>query len=134
MRIFPWRTPSRKTAEEEPLPPMDDSDREVDVDDWLAMAAGPEMPGTFQHHVHDDGPDGGIDIEPLRNRLLAVLADEEASLVPPSAGDMSQQEWEALPEQQRECYRRLQLRRIDPRLVPNATLNARRSSRAVRST
>ena len=69
----------------------------------------------------------------LRERLLAVLADEELSLIPPSAGDMTREQWDALPEQERERYRRAQLGRVDPRFVPHSTAHAgSRSARVYR--
>lgn len=109
----------------ESSPPCPDPDDSIDVDAWAASGI--------------DGIRGAVEESPLggasslRDRLLAVLADEDASLVPPSAGDMTQQEWNELSEAEREGFRRQQLTRVDPRFVPHYTMNSRRSgSRSAR--
>ena len=77
--------------------------------------------------------DVGGDVNALREKLLAVLADENASLVPPSAGNMTIDQWNELSDAERERFRRRQLRRIDPRFVPSATSrNGSRSTRVYR--
>jgi hypothetical protein len=100
----------------------------VDLDEWSQLGAA------------DRGEDGSVPDLPvgagsdsLRERLLAVLDDENASLVPPSAGDMTQAEWDSLSELEREGFRRLQLQQLDPRVVPRYTMSAMRSgSRSAR--
>ena len=101
----------------------------VDLDEWVqlgadALASSPAV--TDHSEVVTNG-------STLRERLLAVLAQEDASLVPPSAGDMTQAEWDSLTELEREGYRRDQLKQLDPRLVPSYTLGVSRSgSRSAR--
>ncbi len=61
----------------------------------------------------------------LRARLLHVLDDatEEGSLPPPTAGEMSQEIWDALTETEKNVFRGRQLRLLDPRLVARAVRN-----------
>ncbi len=115
MRFQPWRKTERRTPgpatsgdEPEPLSPGD-------LERWANGESATSTEGA-DHRV-----------EALRDRLLAVLADDEASMVPASAGDMTQQEWDELTEAQRESFRQLQLKRVDPRYVPTFTMAARRS-------
>ena len=86
--------------------------------------------------VDREGMDGDRSPLSLRDKLLAVLAEDDASLVPPSAGDMTQAEWDSLSEIEREGYRRKQLDQLDPRLVPRYTmgpsLSGSRSARVYR--
>ena len=61
----------------------------------------------------------------LRARLLEVLDDvtEEGSMPPPTAGEISQEAWDALTETERNAFRGRQLRLLDPRLVARAVRN-----------
>lgn len=126
MRFHLWRRSHRESQHQASRATPDPGDS-IDLDTWLRIAADCEPSPPIE-----DGPFPTPDLCSLRDKLLAVLEDEEASLVPPAAGDMTQQEWDALPDAEREGYRREQLRRIDPRLVPRTTLNSRRTSRATR--
>ena len=103
----------------------------VDLDRWVEL-------GTDALE-HDPSPTGsGLSSADhgygsLRDKLLAVLAEEEGSLVPPSAGDMTQSEWDSLTEIEREGFRRLQLKQLDPRVVPRYTMGTSRAgSRSTR--
>lgn len=124
MRFHLWRQSDRKADDPVPeAPPSgpDPSDT-IDVDEWSSeVDDGSTMCGTVSEEASADG------VGSLRDKLLAVLADEEASLVPPVAGDMTQAEWEELSEAEREGYRREQLKRVDPRFVPHHTLTGRRT-------
>jgi hypothetical protein len=95
-----------------------------DLDRWVELADG-QAGGADA-----DGVD--VDVETsmneLRERLLAVLADDEASMVPPSAGDLSPDEWNALDPAQRQQLQRQQLSRLDPRLIPRTMLRPSRHS------
>lgn len=124
MRFHLWRKSDRQADraaitddDPDPLSP-------IDLDRWAAA----DTPGRTDERDPD--------VLALRDKLLEVLADEEASLVPPVAGDMTQAEWDALEEGERESYRRLQLKRVDPRFVPSYTTSQRhhgsRSSRVYR--
>jgi hypothetical protein len=107
----------------------------IDLDRWVQLAADP--PGSSSG-ADDEAPlhhevRSGVS---LRDKLLAVLAEDDASLVPPSAGDMTQAEWDSLSEIEREWYRRQQLQQLDPRIVPRYTmgtsLSGSRSARVYR--
>lgn len=70
---------------------------------------------------------GSPDLEPatveeMTRRLLRVLDDENATMVPPSAHGMSEEEWAELSPAERAHYGRLQLRSLDPRLLSRAVL------------
>ncbi|MDH3682675.1 MAG: hypothetical protein OEV40_22310 [Acidimicrobiia bacterium] len=128
MRFHLWRRSDRKVEWHAPpgSAPRPDPLDHIDLDEWAEYASD-EVPCPPDKSSAADG------IGSLGEKLLAVLADEEASLVPPSAGDMTQEEWNALTEAEREGFRRLQLKRVDPRFVPRYTLNTQRNgSRAAR--
>lgn len=122
MRFHLWRRSDRKVDRHAPpgSPPRPDPLDRIDLDEWAEQAAE-ELPCPPDKSTAADG------VASLGDKLLAVLADEEASLVPPSAGDMTQDEWNALTEAEREGFRRLQLKRVDPRFVPHYTLNTRKT-------
>lgn len=110
-----WRHRSAHPFSSPPEPAVASAEPEpaelVDLDQWPVMAAG-ELSG--------DGPVGSADpdaLDALRQRLLRALDDDTASFVPPSAGDMSQDDWDRLPAEDRRRYQEAQLRRLDPRLV-----------------
>lgn len=101
----------------------------VDLDAWVQLGADALHASPAVTERTAEMANGST----LRERLLAVLAEEDASLVPPSAGDMTQAEWDTLSEVEREGYRREQLKQLDPRLVPRYTLGGSRSgSRSAR--
>ena len=61
----------------------------------------------------------------LRAGLLAVLEDEtgQRSLKPPTASELTQEEWDDLPEAERNPFRLAHLSSLDPRLLTNTVLN-----------
>ena len=128
MRFHLWRKSDRGV--DDPVScstPRPDPSDQVDVDQWVDGGIEPEQANLAGEAVAAHGA------VTLRDRLLAVLDDEEASLVPPSAVDMTQEEWNSLTDAEREGFRRLQLKRVDPRFVPQYTMNTRRSgSRSAR--
>ncbi|MGF1597202.1 MAG: hypothetical protein ACFCVK_09775 [Acidimicrobiales bacterium] len=75
----------------------------------------------------------GPDAEELRRQLLRALDDEEASVVPPTADDLTPEEWHALPSRHRRRYRWMARRRLDPRLVPITTTSTAGGNGAVRA-
>ncbi len=114
------RADDRSTGSHHERRPADEEG--IDLDRWVqlgadALDASPAVTYLNGHAAHH-GSSGAS----LRERLLAVLAEEDASLVPPSAGDMTQAEWDTLTDLQREGYRREQLKQLDPRIVPRYTL------------
>jgi hypothetical protein len=106
------------------------ADDGIDLDRWVQAGADAALDATSSDEP-DPLPTG--DGSSLRDKLLAVLAEEEGSLVPSSAGDMTQSEWDSLSDIEREGFRRLQLKQLDPRLVPRYTMGTSRSgSRSAR--
>jgi hypothetical protein len=86
----------------------------ADLDQWVRLASGDDLE-----------PGAGLVGPPsadLLCRVQLVLEDDEASLLPPvAAGDLTQVEWDAMPEHARAPYQRRQLDRLDPRLIPRTT-------------
>ncbi|MGI9614221.1 MAG: hypothetical protein ACR2QO_15020 [Acidimicrobiales bacterium] len=121
-------------------------DHGVDLDRWVEFGAeahsaasdglSEQLSATDVDSAGDSTTGGDQSPLSLRDKLLAVLAEDDASLVPPSAGDMTQAEWDSLTEIEREGYRRKQLEKLDPRLVPRYTmgtsLSGSRSARVYR--
>ena len=127
MRFHLWRRSDRaaNSACPEADPSVAESATRVDADLWAQTAQGDT---EIEGEALVDGEPGS-----LRDKLLAVLADEEASLVPPSAGGMTIDQWAGLTDAERERFRRRQLRRVDPRFVPETTSNnGSRSTRVYR--
>lgn len=112
----------------------------------MRLRRGPRSPGPGHNPPPSDWLDWWLDLtgsassrrsEPpapgslspgaarLRARLLDVIDDatEEGSLPPPTAGEMSQETWDALTENERNAFRGRQLRLLDPRLVARAVRN-----------
>ena len=122
----------------------------VDLDRWVEFGADAQSAASdglseqrsatdvarTGDNTDDSTTDGDQSPLSLRDKLLAVLAEDDASLVPPSAGDMTQAEWDSLTEIEREGYRRKQLDKLDPRIVPRYTmgtsLSGSRSARVYR--
>jgi hypothetical protein len=83
----------------------------ADLDQWVRLAAGDDAAQLAQA--------GRKPPADLLEQVQHVLADDEASLVPPvAAADMTQAQWDALPEGERSRYRRRQLKRNNPLLYP----------------
>jgi hypothetical protein len=100
-------------------PPEDGStsDSRSALDSWLEL--------TGSDRTVDPEQLRSSEVAALRERLLAVLADDTgtASMPPPTAGGMSQEDWDALPEAERRVLRGRQLRSLDPRLLPRSVAN-----------
>lgn len=93
----------------------------IDPDHWVALANGDDEPTT------DDPPPARPDaerVERLTERLLEVMSDDRATMVPPTAGGMSRREWDALPRRRRLGFTLRQLRGMDPRLFTRAVLRS----------
>jgi hypothetical protein len=83
----------------------------ADLDQWVRLAAGDDAAQLTQA--------GSKPSAELLGQLRHVLADDEASLMPPiAAAEMTQAEWDALPDNDRARYQRQQLRQNNPLLYP----------------
>lgn len=117
MKFNPRRSPHSCTThngDRWPPPPLGRGPA-VDVNHWLDIAeADIDMPASAG---------GSLDgLRSLRRDLLAGLGDDDVSLVPASAGDLSPDEWHAMGAEERASYQAVQLAHVDPRLVPRATV------------
>ncbi|MCP4227693.1 MAG: hypothetical protein GY773_30485 [Actinomycetia bacterium] len=105
-----------------------EAEAEVDLDQWLELASSGLLP-----HETDHPP---VDIEAvveLKKRLSRVLAgDEHAMMAPASLGAVDDAIWASMPAGQRAKFTRMQLRKLDPRLLSRviATWTVRRSIRS----
>jgi hypothetical protein len=92
----------------------DHANRRADLAQWLRLAVGDDavqLASVSQQPPAD-----------LLDRLSSALADDNASMMPPVAADeMTQAEWDRLPDEARARYQRRQVRRTDPRLLPLST-------------
>ncbi len=90
--------------------------------DWWLDLTGSAGSGASRRSASDPLSPGAAR---LRARLMDVLDDvtEEGSMPPPTAGEMSQEAWDALTETERNLFRGRQLRLLDPRLVARAVRN-----------
>jgi len=81
---------------------------------------------TASKSSSDTGLGAADSISPqLLDRLLCVLEDEEATMMPATAGEtMTQSEWDSLTADEREPFRQAQLQRVDPRLIARTILRA----------
>jgi hypothetical protein len=110
------RSRSRRRRAALPLRLQKGSERPLssaDLDRWVALAGG---------DAPLDNTDRQEAVAELRRRLLAVLVDDDASLVPPSAGHRSPEEWDAMAADERRVLQGQQLARLDPRLIPRTVL------------
>lgn len=86
----------------------------IDPDLWIEMAnSATELPAAGPAGF-DDRPD----VDDLTDRLLHVLDDESASMVPPTARNLSYEEWQRTPPRARARLIRRHLASLDPRLLP----------------
>ncbi len=103
------------------------SEPDVDLDQWLELASSGMSPA--------DSNQSGAFVEEaaeLKNRLSRVLtSDEQIMLAPASAGPIDDTVWASMSAGQRAKFTRMQLRKLDPRLLSRAitTFNMRRSIR-----
>lgn len=94
---------------------------EINPDQWVEIANGDPLDPEVVDL--DDVPDGeSLDLVTLQ--LLVVLGDETATMVPPSAGDIDQDEWSRMSAGNRARCRRSQLDSLDPRLLPRVILRS----------
>jgi hypothetical protein len=114
----------------------------VDLDQWLELAdPGLAESGSTEPGLTEPGPAPSPgDPEPgeseavagVKRRLARVLTGgEHEMMAPPSAG-VSDQAWAAMSGGERARFTRIQLRKLDPRLVPRLIVNwsGRRSIRS----
>jgi len=122
----------RYCNEERPPPKLDPD--EVDLDLWLELACpsgddpdglgnplGLETGGrvdvageSFDEGSSDEG------VATLARQLLDALDGDDVSHPPPSANGVTSEQWQNMPRRQRAKYQRLQLKILDPRLLPRS--------------
>lgn len=141
MKFHLWRRPGRCGSRRQTNATSDLSNDQadiVDLDAWLAIVESETDPVQWPDDglagVGEGSGDGICDDRPLGDRLLDVLYDDEASLVPSPAAHLSQDQWNALPPAEREYFLWRSRRRIDPRLIPRVTRRTKLLNRIVRST